>query len=109
MCLIRNPPLDLDRTNIERRTLDIAGRAVSSLIFSQGVGDLYRIYLTTQRDGIGYNLAYIHKDFDAPHPDDFDTKYMQQLFDYGYRQGRNGYPWEKYPPFYVPSATPAGQ
>lgn len=100
--IIRNAQLKPDWTNVERRTLSIAGRAISTLISSQGIGDLYRLYLITQRDGVDYNLAYIGPEFDAPHPDDFDTGYMQQLFDYGYQLARNGYPWQKYPPGYQP-------
>jgi hypothetical protein len=75
----------------------------------QGLGDLYRIYLTTLRDGIDYNLAYIGSDFDAPHQEEFDTAYMQQLFDYGYKLAQTGYPWQKYPPGYKPSSNAATQ
>lgn len=100
--IIRNAQLKPNWTDVERRTLSIAGRAISTLISSQGIGDLYRLYLITQRDGVDYNLAYIGPEFDAPHPDDFDTGYMQQLFDYGYQLARNGYPWQKYPPGYQP-------
>jgi hypothetical protein len=99
--LIRNARLDPDWASVDRRTLDIVDRAVSSLINSQGVGDLYRIYVTTQRDGIDYNLAYIGPEFDAPHKEEFDTAYMQQLFDYGYKLAQGGYPWQKHPPGYV--------
>src|SRR5262245_61447954 len=48
--VIRNARLDPDWAQVERRTLSIAGRAISSLIQTQGVGDLYRIYLTARRD-----------------------------------------------------------
>jgi predicted acylesterase/phospholipase RssA len=105
--VIRNARLDPDWASVDRRTLDIVDRAVSSLINSQGLGDLYRIYLTTQRDGIDYNLAYIGSDFDAPHKEEFDTAYMQKLFDYGYMLARTGYPWQKYPPGYTPSKSSA--
>ena len=107
--VIRNARLDPEWATVERRTLDIAGRAVSSLIYSQGLGDLYRIYLITQRDGIDYNLAYIDSDFTVPHVDEFETGYMQQLFDYGYEHARSGYPWHKYPPAYAPPGEPLGQ
>ncbi|HEX6093032.1 MAG TPA: hypothetical protein VFZ07_06740, partial [Dongiaceae bacterium] len=100
--LIRNARLDPDWATVDRGVLDIAGRAVSSLIYSQGLGDLYRIYLVTQRDGFDYNLAYIDSDFTAPHEEEFDTAYMRQLYDYGYEQARGGYPWRKYPPAYAP-------
>ncbi|MGZ4855721.1 MAG: patatin-like phospholipase family protein, partial [Candidatus Angelobacter sp.] len=82
--LIRNARLDPDWADVERRTLSIAGRAINSLIQSQGVGDLYKIYAETQRDGIDFNLAFIPKSFNAPHKEEFDTEYMRQLFQTGY-------------------------
>ena len=83
---------------VERRTLSISGRAISSLINSQGIGDLYRIYATTQRDKVDFNLAYIPREFDAPHPEEFDTEYMRQLFAFAYDRAARGYPWAKLPP-----------
>src|SRR6185436_15909783 len=41
--IIRNARLDPDWAHVERNTMNIAGRAVASLIHSQGIGDLYRI------------------------------------------------------------------
>lgn len=96
--IIRNARLDPDWAMVERSTLTIAGRAISSLIQTQGLGDLYRIYLTAQQDNLDYNLAYIGADFNAEHKEDFDTAYMRALFDYGYQLGRKGYPWQKAPP-----------
>ena len=107
--LIRNARLDPDWATVDRGVLDIAGRAVSSLIYSQGLGDLYRIYLVAQRDGLDYNLAYIDSDFDAPHKEEFDTAYMRQLFDYGYAQAQGGYRWRKYPPAYTPPSASTAQ
>jgi predicted acylesterase/phospholipase RssA len=99
--IIRNARLDPAWAETERRTLNIAGRAISSLIQSQGVGDLYIIYLIAQRDEVDYNLAYIPESFKAIHKEDFDTEYMRQLFDLGYDLGKKGYPWSKTPPGYV--------
>ncbi|MGZ8238081.1 MAG: patatin-like phospholipase family protein [Methylobacter sp.] len=96
--VIRNARLDPDWAEVERRTLSIAGRAIDSLIQSQGVGDLYKIYAETERDGIDFNLAYIPKSFDAPHKEDFDTDYMRKLFQTGYDLAAGGYRWEKTPP-----------
>ena len=78
--------------------VSIAGRAITSLIQTQGIGDLYKIYAETSRDGIDFNLAYIPKSFNAPHQEEFDTNYMRQLFQTGYDLAINGYPWEKKPP-----------
>jgi hypothetical protein len=96
--LIRNARLDPDWAEVERRTLSIAGRAINSLIQSQGVGDLYKIYAEAQRDGIDFNLAYIPKSFNAPHREEFDTNYMRKLYQTGYELAARGYQWEKIPP-----------
>lgn len=96
--VVRNARLDPDWSEVERRTLSIAGLAISSLIRTQGVGDLYRIYTTAQRDGVDYNLAFIPPTFNAPHKEDFDPAYMLPLFQLGYDSAVKGYPWAKVPP-----------
>ncbi|HEY7688564.1 MAG TPA: patatin-like phospholipase family protein [Dongiaceae bacterium] len=100
--VIRNASFKAEWESVDRKTLDIAGRAVSSLISSQGIGDIYRIYLIAQRDQIDFNLAFIDSDFTALHEEEFDTAYMGQLFDYGYALAKAGYPWRKYPPNFAP-------
>ena len=99
--IIRNARLDPDWANVERRTMSIAGRAITSLIQTQGIGDLYQIYLVAQRDGIDFNLAYIPASFNVPHKEDFSPEYMRPLFELGYKLAVNGYPWAKTPPGYA--------
>ena len=96
--IIRNSRLDPRWSQTERRTLSVAGRAISQLIQTQGIGDLYRIYTLAKLDKVGFNLAYIGSDFNEPHNEEFDTKYMNALFQYGYQHAINGYPWSKHPP-----------
>ena len=96
--IIRNSQRRASWAPARRRTISIIGPAINSLIHTQGFGDLYRIYGTTQRDGLDFNLAFIDDDFDAEHREEFYTHYMRALFDYGFRQGRDGYPWKKTPP-----------
>ena len=98
--IIRNSRLDPGWATVDLRAIDIAGRAISSLIHHQGLGDLYRIYLTAKKDGLDYNLAYITKDFKATHKETFDTKYMNELFNFGRKLGEKGYSWKKSPPYY---------
>ena len=107
--LIRNARLDPEWASVERRTLSIAGRAISTMIQSSGSNDVLRIYNTTKRDGVDYNLAYIGSDFKAPHKGDFDRAYMNALFDYGYKQAVAGYPWRKVPPILSKIAGVEGQ
>jgi predicted acylesterase/phospholipase RssA len=99
--VIRNARLDPDWAQVERRTMSIAGRAITSLIQTQGIGDLYQIYLVTQRDGVDFNLAFIPESFNVPHKEDFSPEYMRPLFELGYELAVNGYPWAKVPPGYA--------
>jgi hypothetical protein len=76
----------------------IAPRAVSTLIKAQGIGDLYRIYATAQRDGAEFFLAYIPDEMDTNRTDEFDNHVMNVLFETGYKFARRGYRWQKQPP-----------
>jgi len=98
--VIRNARLDPDWADVQRRTLSVAMRALGSLTQTQGIGDLYRIFATTHRDGIDFNLAYIPKTFNHPRLEDFDKAYMKELFATGRSMGLAGYPWQKFPPGY---------
>jgi hypothetical protein len=102
--VIRNASMDTDFSEVKRRTLPIATRAVSTLIQSQGIGDLYRIYAAAKRDGVDFNLAYIPSSFQAPHTEQFDTAYMQALFKVGRDEAAAGYPWQKVPPGFTADA-----
>lgn len=101
--IIRNSRLDADWASVDRRTLTIANRAVSSLIQTQGAGDLIRMYLTATRDKVDYNLAYIPSDFNVPKKSEFDENYMRALFERARKMALGGYPWAKFPPGYDPA------
>ena len=97
--IIRNASMTATWDPVERRTINIAGRAIDSLIHTQGLGDLYRIYATTERDGMDFNLAYIDSGFVFPNKtEQFQTEFMVALYDYAFAQGRAGFPWQKVPP-----------
>jgi len=96
--VIRNARLDPDYAASERRTLTIAGRAISTMLASSGRNDVLRTYFITQRDKVDYNLAYIGSDFSAPKSGEFDQSYMRALYAYGERQAVSGQVWHKTPP-----------
>jgi predicted patatin/cPLA2 family phospholipase len=96
--LIRNARLDPEHTEIERRTITIAARAINTMLTASGYNDVIRTYFLTKRDGVDYNLAYIGTDFKVPRGRLFEPGYMQALFDYGYRQAVSGQAWHKTPP-----------
>lgn len=100
--VIRNARLDSEWASVERNIFDIVRRAIVTLIQSQGVGDLYRIFLAAQRDGIDFNLAFIPSSFDAEHKQEFDPVYMNKLYNLALEMAKTGNPWIKHPPGYRP-------
>jgi hypothetical protein len=107
--IIRNSRLGPRWVQTKNKALPIAGRSVSSLTRTQGIGDLYRIFLIAKRDGLDFNLAFIPDDFDVPTGEMFDPEYMQSLFDLGYRMAKDGYPWSKAPPEIEGTINDTGQ
>ncbi|WP_245453282.1 patatin-like phospholipase family protein [Aquibium carbonis] len=96
--VIRNASLDPVYDPVKPRLVPIAGRSISTLIRTQGVGDMYRIYLGAKRDGLNYNLAFIPSEFDVKSSEPFDLAYMRKLYQLGYEQGVAGTAWHDSPP-----------
>ncbi len=96
--IIRNGRLFRDEAEVPRQTLSVAAQAASTMIAANGANDAFRIYLTTRRDGVAYNLAYIGDDFGEPYVGPFDQAYMVKLFSFGREQGTRGSAWHKAPP-----------
>jgi predicted acylesterase/phospholipase RssA len=103
--VIRNSRLDPTWRATDPKLFSIAGRSISGLLRTQGIGDLFTIYLGALRDGIDFNLAYIPSDFREEAQDVFDPEYMTKLYKLGYEMAKRGYPWHKVPPGYVPPQT----
>ena len=70
--IIRNEQVYPQWKNIKPQLKDIASRAVDSLLKSQGIGDLYRLYTYAKRDDLEYNLAFIPRDFTLKSNSEFD-------------------------------------
>ncbi len=96
--VIRNSRLDPIYEQVRNKIFPIAARSLESLIRTQGIGDLYRIYLQTCRDGLDFNLAYIPSHFTEEPEEEFDAQYMKDLFNLAFEQAKAGYGWEKMPP-----------
>jgi predicted acylesterase/phospholipase RssA len=96
--VIRNSFIEPDLKTVEPKFLSIASRSIESLIRTQGIGDLYKLYADARRDGLDFHLAYIPDSFEMKPKGTFDQAYMKQLYELGYNMAKNGYPWEKAPP-----------
>lgn len=96
--IIRNTKIDPEFSVTQAKLLPIAARSISTLIKTQGVGDLYRIHAIAARDNVEYKLAFIPNDFTVEAKNAFDKEYMGALFQRGYELGRSGYSWHDRPP-----------
>jgi predicted acylesterase/phospholipase RssA len=105
--VIRNSRPGADLETVDRSTMKIAGRAVATLISTQGIGDLYQLYVIALRDHIDYNVSCIPESFAEKPREPFDTDYMNRLYRVGRTAIANGMAWSKYPPGYNP--TPLSQ
>ena len=101
--VIRNTQIRPGWQRVRPLVRSIGTRSVSSLIKAQGIGDLFRIFTTSQRDGFDFNMASIPEELDtADRAEEFDNRVMNILFDAGYKQARQGYRWRTTPPgFYL--------
>ena len=77
--------------------LGLAGRAVSTLIKMQGIGDILAAYESAKISGADFKVTWIGRDFDAPYPGPFDPDYMKALYQYGYDLMIAGEAWEDKP------------
>jgi len=96
--IVRNGRIDPEFKVVKASTLAIAGRSISTLIKTQGIGDLYQMYEFAKRNGVAYNLAYIPGNFPDTSTESFDPVYMSKLFDLGFQLGKDGNGWMRTPP-----------
>lgn len=98
--IIRNKKVYPEWQYVEPQLKFIAARTIDSLLKSQSIGDLYRLYTYCLRDNTDYNLAFIPEDFDERATSEFDHLYMNKLFTRAHAMAKSGYSWNKYPPGY---------
>jgi hypothetical protein len=96
--VLRNGKVTPEFSQVKPRMASIVSKSISSLIKTQGIGDLYRMYSNAQRDGIAFRAVWVPESFTMKEPQPFDPTYMKALFDLGYKMGRNGIPWSDQPP-----------
>jgi len=108
--VVRNGRVAVEAGTTTRGVLSITRRSASTLLHFSGISDINAIFLTAQRDGLDFRLAYIGADFQAERREPFDPAYMRALFDYGYAQGLRGDSWRDRPSAvrsFAPAAEPA--
>lgn len=96
--VLRNGKVTPEYSTVKPKLASIVGKSISTLIKTQGIGDLYRMYANAQRDGIAFKAIWIPASFTMKEPKPFDPAYMKALFDLGYSMGVKGIQWETQPP-----------
>lgn len=99
--IVRNGKINPEYLDMKPNALSISQRSIETLIKTQGMGDLYRLYLGSIRDGVNYRLSYIPSTFKEESKETFDPTYMSKLFEVGYRLGQSHRNWYTSPPGYL--------
>jgi len=96
--IIRNDRMIAEYKTTRARLKPLASRSIDSLIRTQGIGDLFRLYVTAQYNKFHYYLAHVPNDFYRKTDEMFDPDYMRPLYQIGYEQGKQGGCWYATPP-----------
>ncbi|WP_432738108.1 patatin-like phospholipase family protein [Maridesulfovibrio sp. FT414] len=106
--VIRNDSLMSEGQQVDPYLGGIAARSLAGLIRNQGIGDLYRIYYTAERDRIDFKLAFIPPDYKEESDEIFSPVYMSKLYSLGFSMALAPDPWHKAPPSCLTSPAMAG-
>lgn len=98
--IVVNTGLGRDFTVVDRTTPLILGRTVGTAVKVDTRLMIDRAYEAAKRSGVGFNVATVDPNFDAPSHGIFDPKYMTALFKAGYEQGKGARPFANEPPPY---------
>jgi predicted acylesterase/phospholipase RssA len=90
---IRNAKLHPRWQSVPRRLTAILSRSVSTLIKSQALGDLTKLYVVAKENDFDYQVAYIPDSFELESKEAFDRDYMRELFQLGYELSREDRMW----------------
>jgi predicted patatin/cPLA2 family phospholipase len=96
--VLRNGKVSPEYSVVKPKLASIIGKSISSLIKTQGIGDLYRMYSNARRDKIAFKAIWVPESFTEKETAPFDQKYMNNLFQVGYKMGQEGIPWASQPP-----------
>jgi predicted patatin/cPLA2 family phospholipase len=91
--VIRNSRVRKESAEVPRRLIPLLERTMSTLINSQGIGDIAKLYALSVRHGFNCYLAHIPDIFEGEPTETFDRGYMTRLFELGFELGRTGQPW----------------
>ena len=86
-------------------TLQIAARSISTLIKSQNISEIYKIYRITHDAGADFNFIAVPPSFKFTTKKIYDPDYQKALYEEGIRAGQ-AQQWAKQPPEAAPIDVP---
>ena len=99
--VIRNGSTTPNRKQIPRGLRSISGRAISTMLKVSGINDLYRLFLSTEHDHVGFYYIALPADYVRSTDEEFNEAEMNRQYQLGYELGADGIPWRRLPPGYV--------
>jgi hypothetical protein len=106
--IVLNDKVEQDFEVVEGKALTIVARSFTTAVKANTQNTLIATYEFARRNKWDFNLASINADYPTTTSLGFDRVYMQQLYQYGYEQGRGGPPWRKnLPATYTAPSTSA--
>jgi hypothetical protein len=78
--------------------IPVAGSSISSLLYAEARGDLYRLFTNSLVSGMKFHFASVPQDLEiGPSSSSFGSKEIKQLYAEGVRIGRSPNPWRSVP------------
>ncbi len=96
--IIRNGRFSPEPEQTARKLGSIARRAISTMVKTAAVNDLFRMYAFTRREKMGFKYLAIPEDFESRAQEAFDQVEMNRLFETGYQLAISGDVWQTIPP-----------
>ena len=96
--VIRHDKVTPEPEQISRSLKPVIERAISTMVKTMALANLYFAYMEAQASDMGFNYASIPSDFVWESEEQFDTAEMNRLFQIGYDLAKAGYKWRKVPP-----------
>jgi predicted acylesterase/phospholipase RssA len=103
--VVVNSGLQPDFQVVERSTPTILAQSVGMAVKTDIRLMLDRAFIAAKNSGIGFNVASIPANFNAPSRGAFDPDYMKALFQTGYDLGKSGNAFANEPPSFPGSAA----
>jgi hypothetical protein len=96
--VIHNGQLAPDKATTRRAITSIAWRSFQAASTSAVVGDLFKIYAQSLREGSEYHWITIDENVELTSNETFDPVAMKKLYDIGYAAALAGPVWNRLPP-----------